>query len=121
MWDVDDTVWNAKELSEFVNEKNPLMLQTFIADWLPESALKCSLIVDKCIHEHPAACNQFKELQTKFENFANRFNDLMAAKDDRELTISEYETLQELKAFIPEMKSIVTQFLDEINQSSEIN
>lgn len=121
IWDVDDTVWNAKELSEFVNEKNPLMLQVFIADWVPESALKCSLIVDKCIHEHPAACNQFKELQTKFEDFANRFNDMMAARDDRELTISEYETLQELKAFIPEMKSIVTQFLDEINQSSEIN
>lgn len=121
MWDVDDTVWNAKELSEFVNEQNPLTLQAFIADWLPESALKCSLIVDKCIHEHPAACNQFKELQTKFENFANRFNDLMAARDDRELTISEYEILQELKAFIPEMKSIVTRFLDEINQSSEIN
>ncbi len=118
MWEVDDTVWNAKELGEFVNEKDPIMFQTFIADWLPESALKCALIVDKCIHEHPAACNQFKELQSKFENFANRFNDLMAAKDDRELTVSEYETLQELKAFIPEMRAITTRFLHDLNPST---
>lgn len=115
IWEVDDSVWNARELSDIVNEKNPVIFKVFIADWLPESALKCALIVDKCLYEHPASCTQFKELQTKFESFANRFNDLMAAQDDRELTISEAETLQELKNFIPEMRSIVTRFLHEIN------
>lgn len=117
MWDVDDSVWNARELSEIVYEKDPMTFHVFIGDWLPESALKCALIVEKCIHDHPAGCNKFKELQEKFENFANRFNDMLATNDDRELTVSEYETLQELKDFIPEMKTTVREFLSEIDQT----
>lgn len=117
MWDVDDSVWNARELSDIVYEKDPMTFHVFIGDWLPESALKCALIVEKCIHDHPAGCNKFKELQEKFENFANRFNDMLAATDDRELTVSEYDTLQELKNFIPEMKTTVREFLNEIDQT----
>lgn len=117
MWDVDDSVWNARELSDIVYEKDPMTFHVFIGDWLPESALKCALIVEKCIHDHPAGCNKFKELQEKFENFANRFNDMLAATDDRELTVSENDTLQELKNFIPEMKTTVREFLNEIDQT----
>ena len=115
MWEVDDSVWNAKELSEFVNEKDVTMFQTFIADQLTESALKCALIAEKCIYDHPTACNQFKEMQATFESFLTRLNDMLATDYDRELTVSEYEIIQELKGFVSEMRGTVTRFLHEIN------
>ena len=115
MWEVDDSVWNAKELSEFVNEKDVLMFQEFIADQVVESIRLCSVIATKCTTEYPTDAQDFMKLKSGFEDFLAKFDFMLRTNYDRELTNTEKQTLAELHDYVDEMRATVTRFLHKIN------
>lgn len=115
MWEVDDSVWNAKELSEFVNEKDALMFQEFIADQLVESIRLCAAIANACTSEYSTNVEEFMNLKSGFEDFLAKFDFMLRSDVDRELTNTEKQTLAELHDYVDEMRATVTRFLHKIN------
>ena len=115
MWEVDDSVWNAKELSEFVNEKDALMFQEFIADQLVESIRLCAAIANACTSEYSTNVEEFMNLKSGFEDFLAKFDFMLRSDVDRELTNTEKQNLAELKDYVGNMRGVTTRFLHKIN------
>ena len=99
LWEnVDDTVWNAKELSEFVNENDVCMFQEFMKTQLRESVDLCEKIMKKAVYDYPTKVTSIHNFKDMFESFIGKFDDMLCTKDDRELTDTEKENLQKLKS-----------------------